>query len=85
MRRYWTEIVIAEDRCLTLHLPDHIPTGRALILIEIPVAGDVDTDVEDSEDSGPPQDIEWWDEFGGDDIEIGQTRVLRARLGALEV
>ena len=67
MRRYRTEIHIPADRSITLHLPAHLPEGRATLTVlvadeaeETPYEG-VSPDLELE-----GQDIEWWEEFEED-------------------
>jgi hypothetical protein len=59
VQRYRTEIVIAPDRVITLHLPPHFPEGRAIVVVqaEEPTPGAPHVPEEDR------QDIEWWEEF----------------------
>ena len=66
MRRYRTEILIPPDRTIILHLPAHLPEGRAMVIVQ------VEGDDRDAPHEADPdrQDIEWWDEF--DDLE-GET------------
>jgi hypothetical protein len=61
VRRYRTEIVIAEDRFVVLQLPPDVPTGRAQVLVQVE-----EPDPADREDAPASfdEDIEWWDEFG---------------------
>ena len=60
--RYRTVIVIPSDRTIVLHLPAHIPEGRAIVTVHI------DEDPDDPDDHDPDrQDIEWWDEFDEQD------------------
>lgn len=78
-RSYQTEIVVAEDRHLVLQLPVDLPAGKAVVTV---------TPVEESEsaelrplDLDFDDDIEWWEEFGGDGDDAPS---LAARLGVLE-
>jgi len=69
LRRYRTEIVIPQDRVLGLHLPEHLPAGRAIVTILI-----VEREAADDPSAldHDHQDIEWWEEFGddlGDDLD----------------
>ena len=65
--QYRTEIYIAPDRYVCLQLPDFIPEGRATVTVSVTV--DVDpTSVESRVDQdSDAHDIEWWDEFDGED------------------
>lgn len=84
MRRYRTEIVIPEDRLLTLHLPEDLPQGRAIVTIELSQVEDPD-DPSSLDGFDPRHDIEWWEEFGDDDeAELEESWGLPARLGTLE-
>lgn len=61
LRRYRTEIVIPPDRFIGLHLPPHLPEGRAVITVIV-----LDPDLDASplaEAESDRQDIEWWEEF----------------------
>lgn len=78
MRHYRTEIVIPNDRSVVLQLPEALPTGRAVVTIQV-------------QDGSPSADdwlenavgIEWWDEFG--DVREGEgPGDLPVRLAALE-
>jgi hypothetical protein len=59
---YRTEVLIAADRYVCLQLPDHMPLGRATVIVlahepsepDEPAASDLELD---------HQDIEWWEEF----------------------
>jgi hypothetical protein len=64
--RYRTEIVIPPDRMITLHLPLHLPLGRAVVTVhsEEPNA----TLPQNSEDDR--EDIEWWEEFEDSDAAL---------------
>lgn len=70
MRRYRTEVVIPADRCLTVQLPDSLPTGRAVLIVqaeEFEATLDPDLDEGLDPDLNPdPDDIEWWEEFEDD-------------------
>jgi hypothetical protein len=82
VRRYRTEIVIPQDRVVGLHLPDHLPTGRAVVTILI-------VDSQASDDSAGAdhdrQDIEWWEEFGGEpEDDALDDSGLESRLSSLE-
>jgi hypothetical protein len=57
--RYRTEIVIPPDRMITLHLPLHLPEGRAVVTVNVeePHAAFPQHSDDDRED------IEWWEEF----------------------
>src|SRR5260221_13611525 len=68
LMRYRTEIFVPNDRYVCLQLPDYLPEGKAVVIIQFedpdkpdPAPGAVD-------DSGRHDDIEWWeevDEAGG--------------------
>jgi hypothetical protein len=78
VRRYRTEIVIPEDRLVALQLPTGLPTGRAVVtvqVLEVRAAG------EDAPEE--PGGIEWWDEFG-EAPEGDEPWGLSVRLAALE-
>jgi hypothetical protein len=81
--RYRTEIVIPEDRYVSLQLPDDLPAGRAVVVVTI----------EEPIDLGPPEgiwpeaeaeDIEWWDEFGLDPAD-DPAHAPRDRFQAVQV
>lgn len=65
MRRYRTEVVIPADRCLTVQLPDSLPTGRAVLIVQVEEPDDAfESDQAEGLDSDlNPDDIEWWEEF----------------------
>ena len=66
---YRTEIEIAPDRYVCLQLPDFIPAGRAVVTVRVTVADDPVEDegaIEFAADDSP-RDVEWWEEFDGDD------------------
>ena len=71
--QYRTEIEIAADRYVCLQLPDFIPPGRAIVTVRATTADDpdgTDSAIEtDPDDRG--RDVEWWDEFDGDDPRQG--------------
>lgn len=81
MRRYRTEIVIPADRVVGLHLPSHLPTGRAIVTVLIvePESGDFPSALDHDR-----QDIEWWEEFGAESEDADDFTALDSRLGALE-
>jgi hypothetical protein len=81
VRRYRTEIVIPQDRVVGLHLPDHLPAGRAVVTILIvePEPGD-HSSVPDHDS----QDIEWWEEFGTDLDDDQDLIGLSSRLTSFE-
>lgn len=61
MRRYSTEIFIPADRYVALQLPEGLPEGRAIVIVQF-----LDPDPEAPEGDEPDsesQDIEWWEEF----------------------
>ena len=66
MRRYRTEIRIPADRAILLHLPPELPEGRAFVTVVV-----ADEEEPGPDEAGPPeddpegQDIEWWEEFDG--------------------
>lgn len=64
LSRYRTEIVIPNDRVITLILPDDIPLGRATIVVKSLTMDSHDDDVEIGDDD--QQDIEWWDDASED-------------------
>jgi hypothetical protein len=60
--RYSTEIEIPADRFVCLHLPAHLPVGRATVTIVFHDAAPVE--VLNTETLDPDrEDIEWWEEF----------------------
>lgn len=62
---YRTEIEIPADRYVCLLLPDFIPEGAAIVTVTTPDrAGPPESRPDDEADA---RDIEWWDEFDGDD------------------
>lgn len=68
LRGYRTEILVPEDRVLLIHLPEDIPTGRALVVVQ-PLddgLGEPDDDLAAALDLDRT-DMEWWDEFEADD------------------
>lgn len=71
LTRYKTEIVIPDDRFIAIQLPDALPRGRAVVIVEcedplLLSASDENGDESDLDGN----DIEWWDDFdestGGD-------------------
>ncbi|HEX8199515.1 MAG TPA: hypothetical protein VF590_03445 [Isosphaeraceae bacterium] len=68
MRRYRTEIHIPADRAILLHLPAHLPEGRATVTVVVAdEAEDAATPDLAAEDDLEGQDIEWWEEFEGEE------------------
>lgn len=63
-RRYRTEIVIPPDRFISLQLPPHLPEGRATVTVWVEGAAD---DGHQAEVDPDRQDIEWFEEFDGED------------------
>jgi hypothetical protein len=80
VRRYRTEIVIPADGVVGLHLPSHLPAGRAIVTVLIvePEPGDDPASVGDE-----AHDMEWWEEFGNES-EDGDATELGPRLSVLE-
>lgn len=80
MRVYRTEIEIPADRYVGLQLPASLPEGRAVVTVSFietePAAG--------AAEDADRHDIEWWDEFGDDDVDPDEPWALRVRLNALE-
>ncbi|MEO6808489.1 MAG: hypothetical protein ABI353_05195 [Isosphaeraceae bacterium] len=71
MRRYRTEIVIPPDHFIGLHLPPHLPEGRAVITVIV-----LDHDPETAalaEAESDRQDIEWWEEFD-DETDLNNSK-----------
>ncbi len=66
MPRYRTEIVIAADRYVCLQLPEHLPEGRAVVTVHVPDAAADGAPATHHEDDPDGDDIEWWDEIGGE-------------------
>jgi hypothetical protein len=62
-QRYRTEIVIPHDRTVILQLPQHLPEGRAVVIVQVEEATASQTQDHDVDH----QDIEWWEEFEGDE------------------
>lgn len=64
---YRTEVVIPPDRYLCLQLPGHLPEGRATVVVTVDSeeAEPTEASAHDWEDDS--QDIEWWDEFEGEE------------------
>jgi hypothetical protein len=68
--RYRTEIEIPEDRYVCLHLPAHLPVGRATVTVvfhDAPPAAMLNPDPLEPDH----EDIEWWEEFDNGDEPIG--------------
>ena len=67
--QYRTEIEITADRYVCLQLPDFIPAGRATVTVRVtaPDSWDESEDRSERDLAHPAHDIEWWDEFDGDD------------------
>jgi len=65
--RYQTEIHVPPDRYVCLQLPDYLPEGRAIVtvLVEGPDRSGLAPPLGDDPDR---QDIEWWDEFDGEEV-----------------
>ena len=66
---YRTEIEIAPDRYVCLQLPDFIPAGRAVVTVRVTVADEQDEAnlAPEADRDDHTHDVEWWDEFDGDD------------------
>jgi hypothetical protein len=75
VRRYRTEIVIPADRTIQIQLPEDLPEGRAVVLVEILERDPWETDAPDH--GVDHDDIEWWDEFGDDDMDSDAESGLR--------
>jgi hypothetical protein len=79
MRRYRTEIHIPADHAILLHLPAHLPEGPATVTV---VVADAEQDAAPAaEDDLEGQDIEWWEEFDGEEEEADDALDLPARSG----
>ncbi len=69
VRRYRTEVVIPLDHEIMLHLPEDMPTGRAVIVVQVLEESDPDDASGSSEDEFVEllgmnrHDMEWWEEF----------------------
>ncbi len=68
LSRYRTEILIPEDRVLVLHLPEELPVGRAIVVVEPFETGSEPTDGWHEDDLSEVFDLErgdmeWWEEF----------------------
>ncbi|GIW86785.1 MAG: hypothetical protein KatS3mg108_1109 [Isosphaeraceae bacterium] len=63
VRSYRTEVVVPEDRVLLLHLPDDLPAGRALVMIQALDAETVEPECDDLADALDLDraDMEWWE------------------------
>ncbi len=66
VRRYRTEIVIPADRTVVLQLPAQLPEGLATVIIQVESDEPVDSILPDDATDLDHEDIEWWEEFGGD-------------------
>ncbi len=84
MRRYRTEIVIPENRQVTLHLPEELAVGRAIVTIDLSLEDELDDPMQ-GDGLDPRHDFEWWEEFGDDEGEPDDSWVLSGRLGTLEL
>ena len=83
MRRYRTEIHIPADHAILLHLPAHLPEGRATVTVVV---------AEEEEAAGAEafaaevdlegQDIEWWEEFDGEEQWADEAPRLSSRSGS---
>ena len=65
--QYRTEIYIAPDRYVCLQLPDFIPEGRATVTVSVTLGADLDPMEAAVDRDSEAHDIEWWDEFDGED------------------
>jgi hypothetical protein len=81
VRRYRTEIVIPQDRIVELHLPENLPTGRAVVTVLIVDSQPGDDSVGTDHDR---QDIEWWEEFGDDADDTQDDAGIESRLSSTE-
>jgi hypothetical protein len=84
MRRYRTEIHIPADHAILLHLPAHLPEGRATVTV---VVADAEEDPAGSEAFAAEvdlegQDIEWWEEFEGEEEWADDALDLPSRSGS---
>lgn len=84
MSRYRTEIVVPSDRVVTLHLPDDFPEGRARLVVEVAEPAEFGGELEPSDADLAADDIEWWDEFEGDEVIDEEPSDLRNRLSSPE-
>ena len=66
MRRYRTEIDVPTDRYVCLQLPAHFPDGRATVTVHFNDPSDSATDVGPDDAERDREDIEWWEEFEGE-------------------
>jgi hypothetical protein len=66
VRRYRTEILIPEDRTVVLHLPPHLPEGRASVVVVIEDEPPEWAEQEHDEREMDHLDMEWWEEFNGE-------------------
>lgn len=66
MRRYRTEIVIPQDRTVVLHLPPHLPEGRASVVVVVEDGPGPTEEHLDEPEMDHHEDIEWWEEFDGE-------------------
>ncbi|CAN5910776.1 hypothetical protein BH23PLA1_BH23PLA1_25320 [soil metagenome] len=65
MRSYQTEIRIPADRYLHLRLPDQLPEGKAVLIVEMVDPAPTDPETIPDAELGPfdPEEFEWWEEF----------------------
>jgi len=72
VRRYRTEIVVPPDHYVCLQLPEHFPAGRATVTVHFNDLSDpgADDTIDDSERDR--EDIEWWEEFEGEQGAVGE-------------
>jgi hypothetical protein len=69
VRSYRTDVVIPDDRVLLIHLPDDLPVGRAVVIVQAMGGDGLETDGDDLAAALDLDraDMEWWDEFESDD------------------
>ena len=79
MRRYRTEIVIPPDRYVGLQLPAHLPEGRAIVTVVVQEPEAAEAGWPEAE--ADRQDIEWWEEFEGEEPWADDASGLPARSG----
>jgi hypothetical protein len=84
MRRYRTEIHIPADHAILLHLPAHLPEGRATVTVVVADEdeGAAGADAFAAEVDIEGQDIEWWEEFEGEEGRADEALDLPSRSGS---
>ena len=65
--QYRTEIHVADDRYVSLQLPDYIPPGRAIVVVSVVAPADDPGADAGRADEADDEAVEWWDEFDAED------------------